>query len=465
MECRIVTFLLLTPKTVALIRLLSFALLLILVGCAEVTPKAPPPPPYANATLQAQVLAANHASLSGAARRDNSSSIEQLLSTLDDATLARDAAKLPVGDPLYNFAGRLLLRRGLPLPHPFNRSTVTFGADNRPAADQDGYRAPLKVAVLLPLTGSQAAAASAVRDGYLSGYYGESRPRPAVHFYDTTPGANAAYARAVADGNDVAVGPLAREDVDLLFANAALNIPLLALNRGSQTPPEGSAAFSLSPEDEGISLAQYLIDRGSKQVLLISGNDDTQRRTADAAKEQLERRGVQLLAQLPYQQQMTAALQPLAQSNPPDAILLVLKAPQARTLIPQLALANFASIPRIASSHITSGTGKASEDMALDGIIFPTEPWLTQRVGKLPPLASAAARVDSAKGASARLFAFGHDAWLLTAYLEHLAQQPNAELSGATGRLSLDGFGNILRRPAWSRFVAGVPQPLRDDAR
>ena len=82
MECRIVTFLLLTPKTVALIRLLSFALLLILVGCAEVTPKAPPPPPYANATLQAQVLAANHASLSGAALRDNSSSIEQLLSNL-----------------------------------------------------------------------------------------------------------------------------------------------------------------------------------------------------------------------------------------------------------------------------------------------------------------------------------------------------------------------------------------------
>jgi uncharacterized protein len=465
MECRIVTLLLLTPKTVALIRLLSFALFLILVGCAEVTPKAPPPPPYADATVQAQALATNHASLTGAARRDNSNSIEQLLSTLDDATLAHDAAKLPMGDPLYNFAGRLLLRRGLPLPHPFNRSAVTFGADNRPAVDTDGYRPPRDVAILLPLTGSQAAAATAVRDGYLSGYYSETRQRPAVHFYDTTSGVKSAYARAVAEGRDVAIGPLAREDVDLLFANEVLDIPLLALNRGNHIPPEGSAAFSLSPEDEGISLAQYLIERGSKQVLLISGNEDAQRRTADAAKEQLQRRGVQLVAALPYQQQMTAALEPLAQSNPPDAILLVLKAPQARALVPQLALANLASIPRIASSHITSGTGTASEDMALDGIIFPTEPWLTQRVGKLPSLTVAAARVDSAKGPSARLFAFGYDAWLLTAYLEHLAQQPNAELSGATGQLSLDGFGNILRRPAWSRFVAGVPQPMRDDAR
>ena len=79
--------------------------------------------------------------------------------------------------------------------------------------------------------------------------------------------------------------------------------------------------------------------------------------------------------------------------------------------------------------------------------------------------ASAAAPLATAKGPAARLFAFGFDAWRLTAYLESLAQQPNARINGATGQLSLDGFGNVLRRPAWSRFSAGVAVPLADGAR
>ena len=51
--------------------------------------------------------------------------------------------------------------------------------------------------------------------------------------------------------------------------------------------------------------------------------------------------------------------------------------------------------------------------------------------------ASAAARVDTAKGPAARLFAFGLDAWRLTGYLEHLALT-NRGIVGATGRLRLE---------------------------
>ena len=260
-------------------------LLLALAGCASTEVRAPTPIAYAAETVQAQALAAGHAALSGQARRDNADAIDRLLAQLDDATLARDAARLPAGDPLYNFAGRVLQRRGLPLPHGFDRGDASFGAADRPAAERDGYRPPLKVAVLLPLSGNQAAAAQAVRDGYLAGYYGETRRRPALKFYDTAAGAKPALARAAADGNDFVVGPLMREEADALFAAGEPPVPMLALNRGSRTPPAGSAAFSLSPEDEGISLAQHLIDeRRSKRVLLIAGSEDTQRRTADAAQ-------------------------------------------------------------------------------------------------------------------------------------------------------------------------------------
>ncbi len=444
-------------------RLFLLVLLLALAGCANVAPKAPPPPPYAAATVQAQALAAGHGALAGQARRDNTAAIERLLAGLDDATLARDAARLPAGDPLYNFAGRVLLRRGLPLPRGFDRGDASFGAINRPAADADGYRPPLRVGVLLPLSGSQAIAAQAVRDGYLAGYYSETRRRPQLRFYDTAAGTKAALARAAADGNDFAVGPLGRDEVDAVFAGEP-PLPLLALNRGVATPSPGSAAFSLSPEDEGISLAQYLVDeRGSKRVLLIAGSEDTQRRTADAARRQLENRGVAVITGIAANEQLGDAVRQLPQ--PPDAVLLVLKGTQAKLVAPQLALAGLGALPRVASSQIASGTGKPADDTALDGIVFPTEPWLVQRVDGLPAQAAAASRVDTAKGPAARLFAFGFDAWRLTGYLEHLALQPNAGIAGATGRLRLDGFGNILRRPAWSRFTGGVPVPLADGAR
>ena len=42
----------------------------------------------------------------------------------------------------------------------------------------------MKLAVLLPSTGASAVAAASVRDGLISGYYGESRRRPDILFLD-----------------------------------------------------------------------------------------------------------------------------------------------------------------------------------------------------------------------------------------------------------------------------------------
>ncbi len=447
-------------------RSLPLILALALAGCAGVSnvSRTPVAHAYSGAFSEARGLAANHAGLSGQARRDNGAAIDRLLAQLDDTSLARDAARLTAGDPLYNFAGRALLRRGLPLPHAFDRGDASFGDAGRPPAAGDGYRPPLRVGLLLPLSGSQAVVAASVRDGYLTGYYGESRRHPTLRFYDTSAGFAAAYARAAADGNDLLVGPLTRENVDAAFADDTPDVPLLALNRGSKSPSPGSAAFSLSPEDEGVSLAQALIDRGSHAVLIIAGSEDVQRRTAESAKAALERRGVRIIGDLGYSAQMSDALKAPAGASP-DAILLILKGPQARTLAPQLATAGLSGLPRLASSQILVGTGKASDDAALDGIIFPTETWLVQRVPGLPSQSSAAAQARTAKGPAARLFAFGYDAWLLTGHLEQLALDPNARVAGATGRLSLDGFGNILRRPSWSQFTGGVPVSLGDGAR
>ncbi|SOD56299.1 hypothetical protein SAMN06296416_10963 [Pseudoxanthomonas wuyuanensis] len=451
-------------------RIFPLLLTVLLAACAT-TQVSGPAKPALNldpAFAAAAALAAGDTQLTGQARIDNAREIERLLSGLDDATLARDAAALPVGDPMYNFAGRALLRRGLPLPRPFDRGEQwRFNAGNRPPAERDGYRPPLKLAVLLPLSGEMATAAAPVRDGLLAGYYGERRRRPQIDFFDTAGsagGAVAAYDRAVAAGADFVLGPLGRDEVSALFARPELAVPALVLNRGATPPPPGNAGFSLAPEDDGVAAAEYLLNRERRNALVIGGSDDSGRRAAQAFGERFRERGgniVQALSVGDAPGDLSTALTAAAQAGV-DAVFLAVKGATARAITPQLAFAGLGGKSRVGTSQLLSGTGKAEEDMALDGIIFPTELWTSRGVAGLPAASVVGEQLPTARGPAARLFAFGYDAWLLTAYLEQLAVNANADLRGATGTLQIDGFGNVMRAPAWSTFSGGRTVPVAD---
>lgn len=455
-------------------RPLNTAALLLLAalfaGCATTNVSGPIASRETTGALkEAAALARNDAALTGQAKIDNARQIERLLAGIDNATLARDAAALPVGDPLYAFAGRALLNRGLPLPRPFDRGTQwRFDLNNRPAAERDGYRPPVKLAVLLPLSGQLATAAAPVRDGLLAGYYGESRRRPEIDFYDTagTPaGAVDAYAKAATAGADFIVGPLGRDEVTAVFRDTDLSVPVLALNRGAAAPPSGNAGFSLAPEDDGIIAAEYLLSRERKTALVINGNDDTGRRAASAFRERFTERGgtvVDAIGVADAPGSISANLANASQRGV-DAVFLALKGGAARAIAPQLAMAGLGGKSRVATSQLISGTGKPEQDSALDGIVYPTEVWTARGIGGLPAASVIGVALPTARGPAARLFAFGYDAWLLTAYLEKLATGDNAEVKGATGVLRLDGFGNVIRTPAWSTFNSGRAAPIAGD--
>lgn len=446
--------------------LLPLLLAVLAAGCATTVVRAPAPQPATPAFAEARILAQGIGALEGAQRQASVTRIDRLLAGLDDAALARDAAALPPGDPLYDFAGRALLNRGLPLPRPFDRRQAQFDAGNRPPADSDGYRPPLKLAVLLPLSGALSTAAVPVRDGLLAGYYAEHRRRPEIAFYDTVGGVSAAYDKAVAAGADYVLGPLGRDEVGRLFGKGQLTVPVLALNRGSVAPPPGSASFSLAPEDDGIAAAEYVIARGGKRVLVLAGNDESMRRAVAAFRAQLLQRGGTVAAELGVGAEpgdMATALATAAQSEGGiDAVFLALHADKARLLAPQLAQAGLGGALRVATSQLASAGAEDTADHGLDGIAFPSDAWSVRNVTGLPSAASAAAMLPSARGPAQRLFAFGFDAWLLTAYLDRLAGDANATVAGATGTLRLDGFGNIVRMPAWSSWRGDTSVLLSD---
>ncbi|TWR20379.1 LppC family lipoprotein [Xanthomonas vasicola] len=376
------------------------------------------------------------ASLTGTARSENQRAIVRLLAAVDDATLKARTAALPAGDPLYNFAGRALISRGLGLPRAFERDAQWgFDTSKRPPAERDGYRPPTKLGVLLPITGNLATAAAPVRDGLLAGYYAETRRRPEVQFFDTagTPaGANAAYDKAVSAGVDYVVGPLGRDEVSALFARGQLAVPVLALNRpaDNKAPPSGSAGFSLAP-------IKAFRDRFTERGGAVAGSISVADAPGDIGAQ-------------------------LRNYGTADAVFLAVRGNTARVLAPQLALAGFAGKSRVGTSQLVAGTGKVEDDLALDGIVYPSETWTALGVSGLPAVSQVASTLPSARGPAARLFAFGYDAWKITAYLEKLATGSDGGLRGATGTLHLDGFGNVLRTPAWSTFNGGRPTPIAD---
>ncbi len=337
--------------------------------------------------------------------------------------------------------------------------------DAFPPADSDGYRPPSKVAVLLPMTGSLAPAAAGVRDGFLAAYYAEARRRPTVKFYDTHGtggGAQSALDRARADGAQMIVGPLGRDEVSAVAGAADGSIPIITLNRGAKSPPLGTTAFALLPDEEGAAAADRMADRGIKSVLVFSNQTDNSQRGVAAFRDQLRKRGGDMVSDIVIvgdTADQTARLSALqAAPNPPQAVLLALDAGQGRSIAAQLKASRLASLPRMATSLILSGASTKA-DIELDGVEYPELPWLLDQGGGLPDADALARSLPSARGPSQRLFAFGADAWRLCAWFDHLYNQPTASIRGATGSLRIDISGPVRRTPSWAVFSGGRGRP------
>lgn len=421
----------------------------------------------------ARQLAMLEASLPRERQGTHRAEIERLLARLPDGELSANAAMLPDGHALYPFAGRALTSRGLPLPRAYDRADFAREAlALRPPADHDGYRPPMRLAVLLPLTGPLANASLAVRDGILAAHYREQRRRPEVVFYDTagdSTGSIDAYQLATSEGADQVLGPLSREEVSALFRQDGLGVPVLALNRSSDPGPPGSASFALNPEEEGIAAAERLLQRGLSRIITVTGTDEGARRALDAFKVRFQERGGVILAEAriddsspDYGPALRIAQQQAGGADAHDALFLALRAPTARLLVPQLAVAGYPARPITSTSQILIGSGDPRQDRELDGIEFPEAPWVLGRYSELPHVDQVSRDLESARGGGARLFAFGFDAYRLSGYLEHLSRSSTAWLNGATGELRLDGFGNVLRNPGWGVFSGGRPRPALD---
>ena len=356
---------------------------------------------------------------------------------------------------------------------------------------------PNHVALLLPLSGTFATAAAAVRDGFLAGWYTQHGNRPDVSIYDTlAKEPETVFRAAVSNGADFVVGPLRKEAIARIASLPDRTTALLVLNAlesdpGSEDGGPPIFRFTLSPEDEARALADFARANGHARAGLLIPDTEWGKRVAEAFTERWEASGAVVAGRFVYRGAAEDLTQPVrellridakaerarrlrrvigrAASHPPlprddlDFVFLAGFPREARLLRPQITFLRAPNLPIYATSHVFTGVPEPKRDADLEGVVFSDMPWVLNRPSTLENGAlreRITALWPAAGEGFTRYYAFGLDAWRLQRRIRHLAADPEAAVLGNTGRLSVGADDRVRIERTWARFRNGVPEPL-----
>jgi len=313
-------------------------------------------------------------------------------------------------------------------------------------------------------------------DADLEGIVARAMARKIEDRYDS---AAAAYRAAVAEGAELVVGPLTKTAVADVLGQAALPVPVLALNRAEGTAPAAGLQFALAPEDEAREIARRALGAGHRRALLLrpagdwgdkvaaalraawTGGGGTLAATATFASRETHSDAIEQALHLDRSAARGAALRRLldrgtvlAGRRREDIDVVFMLAPgtdAAKSLKPLLDYHYAGGLPVYATSAANSAEVSGG-DRDLAGLRLVELPWL---LGEQPALRAAVATAGLRGASLSRLQALGADAHRLA--LSHGALEPGGALvvHGATGRLTVNLRGEIERSLPLATFDSG----------
>jgi len=356
---------------------------------------------------------------------------------------------------------------------------------------------PRSIALLLPTSGREKPASDAIRDGFLAAYFqSDKASRPKVTFYDAGAGNNflTIYQHAIADGAQVVIGPLLKEQLKVLQQLPQLPVPTLALNSidDAQKIPANLFQFSLSLNDEAAQIADIASGERFQRVAIFGVRTDWATRAADNFRQRWKQLGGTIVDELWFEaygadyatriesllaindsraraKEIQRALGRTVEFEPRrrqdiDAIIFIGKAEQARSIKPMMTYYYADSIPLYATSSIYGGAPDPAHDQDLNGIHFTEIPWVLDDNDGIKQAVATYTRISAPL---MRLNAMGVDAYRLYPRLRQLELFPNTQLQGSTGELSMGKDRVVRRQLAWAEFSEGVvksaPMAMRND--
>jgi uncharacterized protein len=353
---------------------------------------------------------------------------------------------------------------------------------------------PRQVALLLPISSQQRAAAVAIRDGFLAAHFAARTRDPqradatTIRVYDTgILGGQEAYVTAQLEGADFIVGPLLRPEVEQVVAQGNF-VPTLALNFAESDTSllRGFYQFALWPEDEAQAVARRAIAAGARTAVALVPSNELGYRLLNSFRAEFESLGGTFLGFNGYE--------PSAQdfSGPIESLLNIDRSQQRRTrlaanlntgvifeprrrqdvdmiflgadraagrlLAPALRFHFAGDIPTYATSDIYE-PGATARDTDLNDIFFPDAPWLLSPDQGAAEIRRALESFWPQRAPSnIRLYGMGVDAYQLVGSL--FSGFGDWPLDGVSGQLELDAAGRVHRVLPFAQFRNGRPVAL-----
>jgi len=399
-----------------------------------------------------------------------------------------------------------LYQQSLNRPDHLHSQLQTWAANypSHPAADQFidellTYQdiqldRPNQIALLLPLSGSFASPAKAIRDGFLAAYYSRNNRRysPEIRIYDTSDNVLIGlevYQQAIDNGADMIIGPLHKPLLEAVAAQGEFPVKTLALNYLSEETliADNFFQYGLLPEDEARQVAERAWLDGHNKALVLAPEGEWGERMLNTFQkhwQQLDGNTVEVQRYNPALHDFAAPvinllnidesrrrkneLQQLTgltlkfeprRRQDVDFIYVAAFPSQARQIRPQLKFYYAADLPVYSTSHVFSGKTDSTLDRDMNGITFSDMPWVfTDGKGHQPDWKLF---TDTWQGNALpfkRLYAMGIDAYRLISQLNNLHNSRQSHVNAETGTLYLDENNRIHRQLLWARFRSGKPR-------
>ncbi len=338
-------------------------------------------------------------------------------------------------------------RAPAPAPPPPPPRPSAAPADDRLPTDTERHR----VALLVPLSGSNEAVGRAIANASTMALLDTSAENLRITTYDTATGAGTAAARAIADGNRLILGPLMREDVAPVLAQARpADVPLITFSNDSTVAQPDVFVMGHIPEQSVERTIGHALAQGSRRFGALLPQGEYGNRAAEALSAALSNRG-ELVAIQRYDRGNTSiisAAERLAAAGTLDAVMIA-EGPRLSAMAAS-ALARRGVRPNFLGTELWSGEAGIANAAALRGGWFSAVP--DERYRQF--VQSYQARFGEQPY---RIATLGYDSVLLALRVARDWRPgrdfPVGEMVNAEGFLGLDGPFRFTRRGVGERAM------------
>ena len=166
-----------------------------------------------------------------------------------------------------------------------------------------------RVALLLPLSGSNADVGQSIANATTMALLDTNAENLRITTYDTSAGAGRAASRAIQDGNKLILGPLQRDNVSAVLAQARpAGIPLITFSNDAGVAQPDVFVMGHIPEQSIDRTVSFAISQGARNFALLVPNGEYGQRAAAALQRSVSNHGAALVSAETYDRGNTSII-------------------------------------------------------------------------------------------------------------------------------------------------------------